>query len=136
MPRGEPRLTDRQFMGPEIELGVERVRRLGNIGKKQLDGHLLAEKSPIAVGGDLHPFFGKTAAGWRKHTLAFDLDHTGAAVAVRPHAFHITKAWNLDAVLLRRLQDGLIRIANYGSSVHQERERFRRMAAIASILPV
>src|SRR6476659_8000997 len=136
MPRSEPWLTDRQFFGPEIEFRVERIRRLGNIGKKQLEGHLLAEESPFAVGGNLHPFFGKTAAGWRKHTLAFDLDHAGAAVTVRPHAFHITKAWNLDAVLLRGLQDCLIRIANYGSSVHQEREWFRRMMAIATLLPV
>src|SRR3984957_897606 len=103
MPRREPGLADRQFLGPEIEFRVERVRCLGNIGKKQLERHLLAEESPFAVGCDLHPFFGKTAAGWRKNTLAFDLDHAGAAVAIRPHPLHIAKAWNLDAVLLRSL---------------------------------
>src|SRR5579862_4492315 len=112
MPRSEPGLADGQLFRPEVEFRVERIRRLGKIGKKQLEGHLLAEESALAVGGDLHPFFGKAAAGWRKHTLAFDFDHTGAAVAVRPHAFHITKAWNLDAVLLRGLEDGLVRIAN------------------------
>src|ERR1700733_4614512 len=136
MPRHEPGLADGQLFGPEVEFRVERIRRLGNIGKKRLDGHLLAQESAFAVGGDLHPFFGKTAARGRQHTLALDLHHTGAAVAVRPHAVHVTKAWNLDAVLLRGLQDGLIRIANYGSSIHQEREWFRRMPAVTTVLPV
>src|ERR1700722_13271709 len=136
MPGGEAGLAHRQLFGPEVEFRVERIRCLRNVGKKQLEGHLLAEERPFAVGGDLHPFFWKTAAGWRQHTLAFDLNHAGAAVAVRPHAFHITKAGNFDAVLLRGLQDGLIRIANYGSSVHHERDWFRRMMAIAAVLPV
>ena len=77
--------------------------------------HLLAGQSPRAVAGDLHPFLGIAAAGWRQHALALDLHHAGAAVAVRPHAFHVAQARNLDAVPLRGLKDRLVRTAGDGA---------------------
>ena len=117
MPRGEARLADGQLLRPQIELGVERVGRLGNVRQQQLEQHLLAGQRARAVGGDLHPFLGIAAAGRRQHALALDLDHAGAAVAVRPHAFLVAEARDLDAVLLGGFEDGLVGTADDGLAV-------------------
>ena len=59
-----------------------------------------ASQRARAVGGDFHAVLGIAAAGRREHALALDLDHAGAAVAVRPHALLVAKVRNLDAVCL------------------------------------
>ena len=51
------------------------------------------------------PSLGIAAARRRQHALALDLDHARPAVAVGPHAFHVAEARDLDAELLRGLED-------------------------------
>jgi hypothetical protein len=88
----EARLADLELLRPLIELGVERVRRLGHVREQQLDRHLLADEGTLAVGRDLHVLLRIAAARRRQHALALDLHHAGAAVAVGPHALHVAEA--------------------------------------------
>src|SRR5688572_20357594 len=63
---------------------------------------------PIIVAAHFHAGCRLAAAGRGEHTLAFDFDHTRAAVAVGPHALLVAKARDLDTVAPRRLQDRLV----------------------------
>src|SRR5258706_5508935 len=126
MAGGEARFANGQFLSPNIQLGVERVGSLGNIRQQQLDRHLLAGQSPSTVAGALHPFLGITATGWRQPPLAFDLHHARAAIAVGPHALHVTQARNLDSARLRCLKNGFAGIADHSLAIQFERNRRRR----------
>src|SRR5438034_11092337 len=62
----------------------------------------------------------------REHALALDFDHAGAAVAVRAHAFLVTEVRDVDAVMLGRLDEGLVRPADDGLAVQLELDRHCR----------
>jgi len=126
MPRREAGLADRELPRPLVELGIERVGRLGNVRQQQLEHHLLAGHRARAVGGHLHAVFGIAAAGRREHPLALDLDHACAAVAIRPHALLVAKVRDLDAVARRRVDEALVGAAHHGPAVQHELDRLRR----------
>ena len=86
------------FVGPVVELGVERVGRLRHVGQQQLEHHLLAATARALSVVTSMPSVGIAAAGRRQHALALDLDHAGAAVAVGPHAVLVAEVRDLDAV--------------------------------------
>src|SRR5256886_4972596 len=56
----------------------------------------------------------------KKQALTLDLDHAGAAVAVRPHAFLVAEVRDPDAVVLRGFDEGLVRPADDGPAVQLE----------------
>src|SRR5438034_8486362 len=62
----------------------------------------------------------------REHALALDFDHAGAAVAVRAHAFLVAEVRDVDAVMLGRLDEGLVRPADDGLAVQLELDRHCR----------
>ncbi len=126
VPRLEARLADFQLLRPAIKLGIERVGFFRNVREQKLEHHLLARHRARAVGGDLHAVLGVAAAGRREHALALDFDHAGAAVAVRAHAFLVTEVRDVDAVMLGRLDEGLVRPADDGLAVQLELDRHRR----------
>src|ERR1051326_6869811 len=57
---------------------------------------------------------------------ALDLAQAGAAVAAGPHAGLVAEVRNLDAVLLRRLDDRLVGAADDGPAVELELDRHHR----------
>src|SRR5690606_5771193 len=73
--RGEARRTDLEHLRPVAQFGVFAPVRLGRIGEQQLDHHPLRGTRAIALRAHLHPGCRGTAARWREHPLAFDLDH-------------------------------------------------------------
>ena len=84
------------FHGPARESVA--VELLGNIGEQQLERPSSARSRRARCCRDLHARRGGSAAGRRQHPLALDLDHAGAAVAVRPHSPSlVAKMRNLDA---------------------------------------
>jgi hypothetical protein len=103
-----------------VDLGVALLR---HVGEQQLDHHLLRSERARAVGGDLHPLRRVAAAGRREHALALHFDHAGAAVAVGPQGLRVAQVRDDDAVLLRRLDDGLVRAADHGLAVQLELDR-------------
>jgi hypothetical protein len=62
----------------------------------------------LVVALDLHAFGRSSAAGRGEHTLPFDLNHAGPAVAIRPIALFVTEIRDLNAYTLGDLEDGLI----------------------------
>src|SRR5262249_35465737 len=118
--RLEPGQAQVHFPRPEVELVLLRVLPLGHVRKQELQDHLLRKLGARIIGGDLHPLFGIAAARRRERALALDLDHAGAAVTVGPHAGLVAKVRDLDAVLLRRLDDRLVGTADDGLAVELE----------------
>jgi hypothetical protein len=108
---------------PQLQLVVLRVLPFGHVGKKQLEDHLLRQLGARVVGSDLHSLLRVAAARRRERALALDLDHAGAAVAVGPHAGLVAEVRDLDAVLLRRLDDRLVGAADYRLAVELELNR-------------
>ncbi len=123
---GKARLADLQRLRPAIELGVERVGLLGDVGEQELQHHLLAGHRARVVGRDFHPVLGGAAAGGREHALALDLDHAGAAVAVGAQALLVAEVRNVDAVVLGGLDEGFVRAADDGPAVQLELDGHRR----------
>src|SRR5437773_6525712 len=74
----------------------------------------------------IYAVLGVAAAGRREHALALDFDHAGAAVAVRAHAFLVAEVRDVDAVMLGRLDEGLVRPADDGLAVQLELDRHCR----------
>src|SRR5690606_10376229 len=99
-PRCEAWPADLQEAGPVVELGVVAVRLGRHVGEEQLDDHALGLAGALAGRADLHAGCRLAAAGGREDALARDLDHAGAAVPVRAHAFRVAEARDLDAVAL------------------------------------
>src|SRR3954469_25947029 len=81
---GEAALGDPSGFGPVPEFGLRIVRGLARrlIGDQQLHDHFLRGNSARALGLHLHADRWRALAGRREHTLALDLDHAGAAIAV------------------------------------------------------
>jgi len=126
LPGLEPRLADLHLLRPGIELVVLGVRGLGHVREQQLEHQLLRQHRARVVGGDLHAFLGKAAAGRRQRALALDLDHAGAAVAVRAQPRLVAEVRDLDAVLLRALDDAFIRAADHRPAIELELDRHHR----------
>ena len=99
---------------------------LGHVRQQELEHHLLRQHRALVVGGDFHSLLREAAAGGRERALALDLDHAGAAVAVGAQARLVAEVRDLDAVLLRALDDGLVRAADHRLPVQLERDRHHR----------
>ncbi len=120
--RVEAWLADLHLLRPEIQLGVQRIRGLRDVGEQQFDRHLLARDCPRAVGGDLHALSRVTTAGCRQNALALDLHHARAAVAVGAHALHVAEPRHFDAEVIGGLEDRLRLWRGDGPSVQRERD--------------
>ncbi len=103
---GEARLAHFQLYRPIVDLVMTGVLFFRHVGLQQLDDHLLRLADPVAVGRDLHALGRHSTAGRRQHPLAFDLDHTGAAISDRLHAGLVAQPGNLDAFPIRDLDEG------------------------------
>jgi hypothetical protein len=105
---------------------------VGLIGDQQLEYH--PARGLGAIGRALHLHAGgrraDTACG--EHALAVDLDHAGAAIAIRPIAGlgRIAKVRNVGAVALRDLPDRLARLCLDFLPVEGECNRLRHGVTI------
>jgi hypothetical protein len=100
--RGESRAADAQFAFPVFEFGVCPVELLGDVRGKQFDDHFLRVQRAFAVARDLHAR-SRTRQQEVRAPARPDLDHAGAAVAIRPHARLVAQMRNVDVAAQRRL---------------------------------
>src|SRR5688572_26973182 len=105
----ETRFADPDALRPVLQLVVERVLLVGHVGEQQLQHQLLRGERARRVGRDFHAGGGIAAARGRQGALALDLDHAGAAIAVGALVAAVAEVRDLDTVLLRRLDDRLVR---------------------------
>jgi hypothetical protein len=93
---------------PELGLGIVRDFLFRLVGQQQFEHHLARGFRTLRLRLDLHAFAGRADAGGGEHTLALDLDHASAAVAVRTIARlrQIAEMRNVSALALRHLPDG------------------------------
>ncbi len=106
-PRAEAGLAHLELARPVVELRIRLVRCRRHVGLQQLEHHLLRMQRALAHARHVHAGLGRAAARRRERALAVDLDHAGATVAVGPHPLQVAKMRDVDAVALRRLDDGL-----------------------------
>src|SRR5262249_23200490 len=94
---------------PEFRRGIVGGRALGLVRNEQLQHHLARGLGALGCSLDLHAGGGRADAACREHTLALDLHHAGAAVAVRPVAGfgRVAQVRDVGAKALRRLPDRL-----------------------------
>ena len=104
-PPREPRLADTKPSSPLREFGIGLVDALRHIGDQHFDDQLLRMNGTRGGARHLHPRRRSPTARWRQHSLAFDLDHARAAIAVGAHTGRVTQMRNLDPVTLRRFDD-------------------------------
>src|SRR6516162_10859675 len=83
------------------------ARRL--VGDQKLHHHFLGGDRAVACRLHLHADRWRALAGRRQHPFAFDLDHAGAAIAVRPvvRRGRVAQMRDLGALTLGDLPDGL-----------------------------
>src|SRR6185437_6324215 len=109
--RGKAAFGDARLLGPVPELRFRIVRGLplGLVGDKELHHHLLRSDGAVARGLHLHADGGRALAGRGEHTLAFDLHHAGAGIAVGPvvRRARIAEMRNFLALAFGHLPDGL-----------------------------
>jgi hypothetical protein len=100
-----------------------RTRRL--IGYEQLEYEPSARLRPLGSGHDLHGGVGPANAGGREHALAIDLDHAGAAIAIRPIARRrqVAQMRDLDPMPVSHLPDCLARQCLDLVAVEEELDR-------------
>ena len=81
---------------------------LGLVRHQQLNHHFARTFGPRIVGGHNHPFSGFADAGGGKRALALNLDHTGAAVAVRaiPRCWLVAQMRDLQAPTIGHFPNG------------------------------
>jgi hypothetical protein len=120
VPRAEPRFAHAHARRPEVELGMQRIGPLGNVGQQQFDRHLLARDGPRAVRSHLHAVFRIAATGSGEHPFTFDFDHARAAISIRTHPLHVAESWDVDPLRVRGLEDRLIGTYDNGFSVERE----------------
>ena len=109
-PRGEAGRVHAQPPGPVLQFGVGTVGDRRCVGQQQLDDHALGRARPRTVRTHRHAGCRRPAARRRKRTLAVDLDHACAAVAIRPVAVLEAQPRNLHPVPVGGLQDRLARM--------------------------
>src|SRR6185437_3946739 len=94
--------VDAHFVGPAPELGlrVMRGRTFRLVGDQKLEHHFARGFGALRDGFDFHAFGRLADTARSQHTLAFDLDHAGAAIAVGAVARlrRITKVRNFGAL--------------------------------------
>jgi hypothetical protein len=123
--RRESRCAHAQLLGPVQQfVGARFVIHGRRIGLQQFQHHLLRVLHTPAVGDDFHPVLWVAAARRRQHALALDLDDACPAIAVGAITGLVTKVRNLDAVLLRDVDDVLVRKAAHGFAVQFEFDFF------------
>src|SRR5579871_2023520 len=87
------------------ELGIRIMRDIARrlVGGQQLEDHASCSLGPIGLGLDFHAGGGFADAARSQRTLALDLDHADAAVAVGPitRLRRVTQMRQLDAVAAR-----------------------------------
>src|SRR5262249_28427803 len=88
--------------------------------------HLLRGQRARRIAGDLHARRRIAAARRRERALALDLHHAGAAVAVGALVAAVAQVRDVDAVLLRRLDDLLVRAADDGLPIELELDGHHR----------
>src|SRR5262245_37724781 len=81
---GEPADVETHPVGPAPELGLRVMRSctLGLIGYQKLEHHLPRGLGAVRQRFYFHAFSRVADTARCQHTLAFDLDHAGAAIAV------------------------------------------------------
>src|ERR1700722_517391 len=97
---------------PEFRIRIVRCLACRLIGDQKLHHHLLRGDRARAFRLHLHADARRALAGRRQYALALDLDHAGAAIAVRPvvRRGRITQMRNVAALAFGHLPDGLARI--------------------------
>ena len=70
--------------GPETRFRIVRSFARGVICQQQFKDEVARPFRPLRIGRDLHARIGLANAGGCEHALTLDLDHAGAAIAVRP----------------------------------------------------
>src|SRR5205085_12691318 len=93
---------------------------------QKLDHQLARCLGALGAGLDLHAWRRRADAACCQHALALDLDHAGAAIAVRPVARlrRVAQMRNVGAEALRHLPDGLFLARGDLVSVKCERNNF------------
>ena len=97
--------------GPEGGVRIVGDRSFGLVGREKLEDELARGSGALGRGLNLHAGRGAAHAGRGEHALALDLNHAGAAVAVRPVTGRgqVAQMRDLDAAPVRHLPDGLAR---------------------------
>ena len=101
---------------------------VGSVGQQQLHHQGAAFLRPFAVG--VHDHAGRrcaTATGCQA-ALALDLDHTGAAVAIRPVTRLVAQMRNLYALALGHLPQGFAGLGVYRQAVEVKGDRLTQTA--------
>src|SRR5262245_46368072 len=108
---GEAAFGDADGLGPIPEFGIRIVRGVARrlVGNQKLHHHLLRGNGAVAFRLHLHADGRRALARGRKHALALDLDHAGAAIAVGAIVGRrrIAEMRNVAALPLCHLPDGL-----------------------------
>ena len=106
----EAAFGDLDLFGPVPEFRVRVVRSFPRrlVSDQQLHHHFLRGDGPLARRFHLHADRRRPLARRRQHALALDLDHAGAAIAVRPiiRRGRIAQMRNFAALTFRHLPDG------------------------------
>ena len=121
---------------PEMARAVVRFLAGGLVGEQELDHHGARLDGALACRAHYHPLRGRTDARGGEHPLALDLDHAGAAVAVRAVAGRVLVAEMRDACALaaRHLPDGLAGGGRDLAAVEREGDRLRHGRSSGPIL--
>jgi hypothetical protein len=120
--RVEARLADAQHALPVRQLRIGPIDFGRHVGRQQLNDHPLRVQRPGAVACHLHRGDRTAAAGGSEYALAFDFDHAGAAIAVRPHTGLVAEAGDGNAGAVGHLDDRLVRQGGNVLAVEPERD--------------
>ena len=125
-----------QFQNFEAGSCASRVA-VGLIGDQQLEHHFARGLGAVGAALHLHAGRRRADAACGEHALALDLDHAGAAIAVRPVAGlgRVAQMRNVGALALGDLPDGLVLARMHFHAVEREGDGLAARARRPALCP-
>src|SRR5699024_6518408 len=99
-----------QASRPVTESRIVNISGIRGVTFQQLQHHFLSMSGTLVLAADLHVSCWCPTTGGCQHSLAFDFDHAGTAIAVGTQSdlvFLVTQMRNIDAVAAGRLPNSI-----------------------------